>query len=550
MNIKTLLKLEIKNRFSNYSLNSAKSYFKLFATLVILAGVVYGVYWVAELFFEMFDKAGIIYEALVMLVSAVFLFMCIAGVSSNIKVLYYKGDNEILMRYPVSGEEVFISKTLFLFINQTLVTAVIVAPFLAAYAKVSGLGVAFYATIPVPIVFLVLITFFLSNILAIPIMQLTNKIRNKFALIIIGLAVLVTVLFAVYMILFNSMVTFMNDKEFSVFDDRIVEGIGNVCKYLIPMKYFADIMVGEELYIAYPVLIMLTGITLIGTILVIVKLYPKTLLNNVEVEGSAFRHVTRNRRRPIFFTLLHKEFLQVFRSVNYSFQYFVLACAMPVMVYFCNNITIQLGQNQIGEQIALGMSLLVMLIFATVITSFAATSTSREGDNFYHTKVAPVSVHTQLAAKFVMYAIVSALANGICAFVLYLTKQFDFNTSLWLFAVAESCSISLTLISMRMDINRPYFNLSGEGEVVNNNASTTLSVAAGFVVALTEGILCMLLSYLADIKLAFVLENGYIVEFTTEIMFYVCSGIAAALLLIAITGYLFRLKHAYNKIAK
>ncbi len=550
MNIKTLLKLEIKNRFSNYSLNSAKSYFKLFATLVILAGVVYGVYWVAELFFEMFDKAGIIYEALVMLVSAVFLFMCIAGVSSNIKVLYYKGDNEILMRYPVSGEEVFISKTLFLFINQTLVTAVIVAPFLAAYAKVSGLGVAFYATIPVPIVFLVLITFFLSNILAIPIMQLTNKIRNKFALIIIGLAVLVTVLFAVYMILFNSMVTFMNDKEFSVFDDRIVEGIGNVCKYLIPMKYFADIMVGEELYIAYPVLIMLTGITLIGTILVIVKLYPKTLLNNVEVEGSAFRHVTRNRRRPIFFTLLHKEFLQVFRSVNYSFQYFVLACAMPVMVYFCNNITIQLGQNQIGEQIALGMSLLVMLIFATVITSFAATSTSREGDNFYHTKVAPVSVHTQLAAKFVMYAIVSALANGICALVLYLTKQFDFNTSLWLFAVAESCSISLTLISMRMDINRPYFNLSGEGEVVNNNASTTLSVAAGFVVALTEGILCMLLSYLADIKLAFVLENGYIVEFTTEIMFYVCSGIAAALLLIAITGYLFRLKHAYNKIAK
>ena len=133
MNIKTLLKLEIKNRFSNYSLNSAKSYF------------------------EMFDKAGIIYEALVMLVSAVFIFMCVAGVSSNIKVLYYKGDNEILMRYPVSGEEVFISKTLFLFINQVLVTAVIVAPFLAAYAKVSGLGVAFYATIPVPIVFLVLI---------------------------------------------------------------------------------------------------------------------------------------------------------------------------------------------------------------------------------------------------------------------------------------------------------------------------------------------------------------------------------------------------------
>ena len=383
--------------------------------------------------------------------------------------------------------------------------------------------------------------------LAIPIMHLTNKIRNKFGLIIIGLAICVTLMFAVYMLLFDRMVTFMNDTEFSVFSDGFVAVIVEVAKYLIPTKYFADVLIGHELYIAYPVLIGLTGFGLIGTILVIAKLYAKTLLNNIEVEGSAFKHKTKNRRRPIFVALLHKEFLQVFRSVNYSFQYFVLACAMPVMVYFCNNITLQLGQDQIGEQIALGMTLLVMLIFATVITSFSATSVSREGDNFYHTKVAPVSIVKQLFVKFFMYFIVSVLANGICVGVLIFTKQVETMVGLWIFVIVEAISIGLTLSSMRMDIKRPYFNLSGEGEVVNNNASTTLSVALGFFVAIMEGVLCMFLSYLA--------HDGFVVpgtEFvlTENLMYIVCTAFAGIVLIGSIFSYCFKLTKTYNKIAK
>ena len=101
-NIRTLLRLEIKNRFSNYSVSDYKSYFRLFGTLVLLAAVIYAIYWAAGLFFDMFDTGGLLYEALVLLVSVIFLFMLFAGITSTIKVLYYKGDNEILMRYPVS----------------------------------------------------------------------------------------------------------------------------------------------------------------------------------------------------------------------------------------------------------------------------------------------------------------------------------------------------------------------------------------------------------------------------------------------------------------
>ncbi len=555
-NIRTLLRLEIKNRFSNYSLTDFKSYLKLLFTIVLLGAVIYAIYWVAGLFFEMFETGGMLYEALVLLVTAIFIFMLFTGISSTIKVLYYKGDNEILMRYPVSGAEVFISKTLFLFLSQFIVTTVVMAPFLVAYASVSGLGVAFYVKIPVPILLMVFINFFLSNILAIPIMHLTNRIRNKFILIIIGLAILVTAGFALYMLLFNSMVTYMNDTAFSVFSDEMVAVIETVAKWLIPAKYFADVMVGKELYIAYPALIGMLGLTLIGMIFIIYFLYAKTLLNNVEVEGSAFKHVTKNRRRPIFVTLLRKEFLQVFRSVNYSFQYFVLACAMPVMIYFCNEITGRLGENQIGEQIALGMTMLVMLIFATVITSFAATSTSREGDNFYHTKVAPVSIQKQLFAKFTMFFLVSVAANAVCAVVLYFTKQVNLTDAIWLFVMVELVAIAETLIAMRMDIAHPYFNLSGEGEVVNNNASTTLAVAMGFAVAVVIGIICMFLGYLGNtgfsIEIPYAIMNQPIgkIEFTTAYMYYAVTALVCVFFVAAVLRYSIGLKKAYNKIAK
>lgn len=555
-NIRTLLRLEIKNRFSNYSLTDFKSYLKLLFTIVLLGAVIYAIYWVAGLFFEMFETGGMLYEALVLLVTAIFIFMLFTGISNTIKVLYYKGDNEILMRYPVSGAEVFISKTLFLFLSQFIVTTVVMAPFLVAYASVSGLGVAFYVKIPVPILLMVFINFFLSNILAIPIMHLTNRIRNKFILIIIGLAILVTAGFALYMLLFNSMVTYMNDTAFSVFSDDMVAVIETVAKWLIPAKYFADVMVGKELYIAYPALIGMLGLTLIGMIFIIYFLYAKTLLNNVEVEGSAFKHVTKNRRRPIFVTLLRKEFLQVFRSVNYSFQYFVLACAMPVMIYFCNEITGRLGENQIGEQIALGMTMLVMLIFTTVITSFAATSTSREGDNFYHTKVAPVSIQKQLFAKFTMFFLVSVAANAVCAVVLYFTEQVNLTDAIWLFVMVELAAIAETLIAMRMDIAHPYFNLSGEGEVVNNNASTTLAVAMGFAVAVVIGIICMFLGYLGNtgfsIEIPYAIMDQPIgkIEFTTAYMYYAVTALVCVFFVAAVLRYSIGLKKAYNKIAK
>jgi ABC-2 type transport system permease protein len=361
---------------------------------------------------------------------------------------------------------------------------------------------------------------------------MANKIKNKHGLIIILLTIVVALFFAAYMLLFDRMVQFLKDTEFSVFSPEVVRIIKTICKYLIPVKYLADMMILNELYIAYPVLIYLTALTFIATILVIVKLYQKTLLGNIEAEGSAFKKVTKNKVRPVFFSLMNKEFLEIFRSVNYSFQYFVLACAMPIMVFFCNRITLALAKNQVGEQITLGISLLVMLIFTTIICSFAATSISREGNNVYHIKIIPVSPLVQLAAKFTMYFIVSFLANVLSIAVIVFTKQMDVKHAFGVLGVVQACAVALTLFSMRRDIVKPYFNVSGEGELVENNVNTTMSVGIGLLIALVIGVGAMLLGYLVSVQVAL----------------YYGLGIAGGLLILSFLTYFIRLKHRFDYI--
>lgn len=530
--IGTLLRLEFKNKYGTYNVKNTKSWLKSAMYLVLIAGAITGIYFVAEIFFEMFDRAGMVYEALVILFTAVFIFLTFTGVSSTSKALYFKGDNEILMRFPVKSQDVFVSKTLFLIISQLILTVSILSPFLVAYGRVTEANIGYYWRIPVAIIFSVFIPFLLSNLLAIPGMQFTNRIRNKFALIIVILSVVMIGFFGAYMAVFDKMVTFLKNTEFSVFSPEVVDILKDVCLYLIPTKYFADILVMNNIYLAYPALIGLFGFSLIGTILVIVKLYQKTLLGNIEVEGSAFKKVTKNRERPIYISLIHKEFLEIFRSVNYSFQYFVLASAMPLMVYFCNSITLQLGKNEIGEQITLGITLLVMLIFSTIITSFSATSVSREGNNFYHTKIIPVPVEKQLFVKFSMYFLVSFIANLLCVAVILLTKQMSVSMAFSIFGMVQAIAVAMTLFSMKTDIKRPYFNLSGEGEIVNNNINTSSSIGFGLAVALVEGITGMILGYMVGADLAL----------------YVCAGIAAFLFIVAILTYTHKLKKQYNNI--
>ena len=534
MIIYTLLKLEFRNSFGVFSFKDKTMIGKAIATLLGVIAFYLVVLWASKTLFSMFAEEGLSYEILVFAFSALFLFLVFSGISSVTKVLYFKGDNEMLMRLPVKGHEVFISKTLYLLLNQIFTTSILIFPIMWAYAHVAEVPTAFLKLIPAVIALMAFIPFFLSNLLAIPSMAISNLVRHKFALVILMMIISVTAMFAIYMLLFESMIVYLKGQSFSVFDPEMIELFKQIALYCYPARYFANLVMQTNQGVALSMLLGISGVLFALTSLLIVFIYHKTLLRNVEIEGSAFhKKRAKNKTKSIFITLLRKEYLQVLRSVNYSFQYFVLAFSMPVMVYYCNKIAIEIGRNDIGEQIILGLTLLVMLIFNTVIISFSATSVTREGDNFYHTKVIPVSIRKQLFVKFTMYMIVSVLANIATLGLIVYTKQISLVDALKLYGIVQILAIGLTLRSMKFDIKRPRFNLSGEGELVNNNTNTTTSVLMGFVVSIFLGITAMLISYLIN---------------NNQWMYITIGIISIAFSAYCILSYTINLKKTYNKI--
>ena len=119
------------------------------------------------------------------------------------------------------------------------------------------------------------------------------------------------------------------------------------------------------------------------------------------------------------------------------------------------------------------------------------------------TKVMPVSFKTQVLTKFLLYSVVATLSVALSCLVtgLYYTSDAGEHalsavdiSAIW--GISEILVISLTSLSMAVDIKWPTFNVSGDGELVSANKNVAASMAVGFFVAILFGTVVMVCNFL------------------------------------------------------
>ncbi len=231
-----------------------------------------------------------------------------------------------------------------------------------------------------------------------------------------------------------------------------------------------------------------------------IKCYYKTILYSIETGKTALTTKSKIVLRSQFSALFRREFFLIFRSFNYSFQYLAMAVAAPVMVYYCNDLAVSYGQSTVGSAIVPGLTLMVITLFTTIIVSFASTTVSREGMCFYHTKIIPVSYKNQVLVKLFLYGIVALISTAVSCLVVGLVfgpAGKGIMTSLeafLIFLISAILVVSLTCMSIRVDIKHPTFNVSGDGDLVSANKNVALTIAIGVIVAVLFGLFTMLLS--------------------------------------------------------
>lgn len=509
--IKTLLRLELRSRFGSRVETPVKTQIgralNILFTLVVYAILVTGIYYLAEMFIV---RSELRFEFLVFATIFTMGVATIVAIGNVVKNLYMSGDNELLLRFPVSGAEILIAKSIYCFLHNLVINAMLTLPFYIIFGVVTKAGAGYYFASIGVMLLSVLLPYFLANLVAIPVMMATNFVKNQFLLVLIILIGVLCAGFILYMTALKSILTYLSEEQLGLFSGEMIARYGEIASKCYPFKWYAMLLAGgsagyagKDIGLAFLYIFLMTAAVGVGAYLVTVKFYYKTILHGIETEKVSFHRKTPNTRRTIFGTLLHREFYLILRSFNYSFQYLAMAVAAPVMVYYCNDLASTMGKDTVGAAIVPGLTLMVIIIFVAIIVSFASTSVSREGSAFYHTKIIPVSYTAQVSVKLFLYALVGTASVVLSCIVVGAAfgteKAGNLLTPLdvgCIFAISEMTVLSLTCLAIWADVRSPIFNVVGDGELVSANKNIAVSLLVGILVAVIYGAATMLLGFL------------------------------------------------------
>ena len=509
--IKTLLRLELRSRFGSRVETPVKTQIgralNILFTLIVYAILVTGIYYLAEMFIV---RSELRFEFLVFATIFTMGVATIVAIGNVVKNLYMSGDNELLLRFPVSGAEILIAKSIYCFLHNLVINAMLTLPFYIIFGVVTKAGAGYYFASIGVMLLSVLLPYFLANLVAIPVMMATNFVKNQFLLVLIILIGVLCAGFILYMTALKSILTYLSEEQLGLFSGEMIARYGEIASKCYPFKWYAMLLAGgsagyagKDIGLAFLYIFLLTAAVGVGAYLVTVKFYYKTILHGIETEKVSFHRKTPNMRRSVFGTLLHREFYLILRSFNYSFQYLAMAVAAPVMVYYCNDLASTMGKDTVGAAIVPGLTLMVIIIFVAIIVSFASTSVSREGSAFYHTKIIPVSYTAQVSVKLFLYALVGTASVVLSCVVVGAAfgteKAGNLLTPLdvgCIFAISEMTVLSLTCLAIWADVRSPIFNVVGDGELVSANKNIAVSLLVGILVAVIYGAATMLLGFL------------------------------------------------------
>ena len=510
--VRTLFRLDLRSRFGSAQKIGVKSrvmqILNIMFFLLVYAVLILGMYYLSNAFVV---RSGLRLEFLVMIATATIVIATLVSTATVIKNLYMDGDNEMLLRFPVSGKEILLAKSIYCYLHNFTVCVLIMLPFYIVFGAATKAAVGDYFTYIIIVIFSTFLPFFIANIIAVPVMKIMNLVKNQFLLILIFTIFAICGVFVLYLVSLGNVVNYLKDSNQTIFSADMIVRYQKFAQAAYPFKWYAELINGMkygglssgQMALRFLYLLLINGALGVAAFFITTREYYKTILYGIETGKASFRKKIKDKQRSVPVALARREFYLILRSFNYSFQYLAMACAAPLMVFFCNRLAASMGTQSIGAEVMPGLTLLIIIIFVTIIVSFASTSISREGTSFYHTKVIPVSYTQQVLVKFFLYAAVATASVALCCMVsgIYYTSDagghvlsaMDVGA---IFGISEMVVISLTSLSMWADIKSPTFNVSGDGELVAANKNVAIALLVGIVVAVLYGMFAMLLSFI------------------------------------------------------
>lgn len=501
--ILNLLKLQIDNKTNLLKTKSpAKMIAAILKVLIILVVSTVATWFI---FFKIFGLGIKINAELIGLVLLIIqLISLLFAIGHIINTLYLNKDNEMLICLPVTPNQLFISKMLFIYLKEVAVNAMISIPIFLSLGVIGSLGLSFYLAIPLFILVLPLLPIIMAGFISIPVMGVIKFLKKHTVFAIVLILLLVAAVLTGYILIVGGIAQSFSIVEKHVQTVRQINStIKAIGKYIFIYFQMAQAMLsfGKWYYIACFVLIC--GVLLSLTVLIIRPFYFKTAMSNFENSNTVKKKNFTFKKSSPFVSLMKKEMACIFRSPSEVFEYFLFTLLMPFIVFTYDKLLMSISVNQAGINMIAGSHVMVVAIMAMLSNIVSASAISREGGNFYISKIIPINYYTQIFAKFsfnAIFTIGALLVTMVISFFIYPVWQIILGTLAIIFAAVGHIALSID-----MDIKNPTVTFQGDGKSSTTSKSTYKSVICGLIIGFILGIVIILMSSWENVVVPYII---------------------------------------------
>jgi ABC-2 type transport system permease protein len=434
------------------------------------------------------------------------LFILLFGLFYVISAFYFSKDLEMLIPLPVRPFQVMMSKFGVILVNEYLTVALLVLPVLVYFGILARAGVMYWVEAALIYLFLPVIPLALVSLIIIVLMRFVNLGKKKDALIVVGSIFLIVMAMTLQFWLNRSTGEVPDSQavvKFFASPDSLLNKVGS---RFPPSIWATKALAGRFSASGLMHLFLFAGISLlllVGMVAGAEALFYRGLVGLGEsgrrrsISWADMSQRVSSGRHPVR-AVLTREWRLMNRTPIFLLNGVLTVVIIPVVILLMASAGS--GQSDLASLFKLLNSTQILGValasaaFMTVCGTLNGTSSStfsREGSQFWISKVIPASPREQVTAKFIHSYIIALL--GIAAGSAVLLLQFHIRLALYAvaLAVALAAAFVLTAVGMAIDLARPLLDWTNPQKAIKQNLNVLLAFLADIAILTILAFFCI-----------------------------------------------------------
>ena len=421
-------------------------------------------------------------------------FTIVSSVSSMMAMLYTSKENTMLLVFPCTYGEIFLSKIVVFGIAEMKKSAYFLAPILLAFGMLSG-GAAYWLLL-IPMWFMLcMFPVFIGALLSIPLIyvkRFLEKHLTVYAVLII--AALVAAFIGITMLLQQLPDPLRLVAIYGKFIKKVEAFLVSFSKWSLWYIFIGKAMFAKGLLVSLAVSLGVFIAVAVGCFLLARPFYFKAVSSTAE-SGRTKKHKLRHHKvNNLFLTFFRKECKLFFRNSQSVNSAVITILMLPFLAYVFNYILLVINKNAMGDFMSVAFNVMITLSILSANNANVASAISSEGNEFAVLKTAPSNTSVICWAKIAVTACVNLVALAL-TFIMFTLITTLTPTELVLMAVLLLfTTMGHILWSFQLDINNPrILDYATKGNNVVDNVNIGKAIVIGFLVATLFGGLSFIL---------------------------------------------------------